>query len=352
MPAILKKIPAVTSFKRASVISDGGFYNLDESGRESPLDVIRHGIRGTQNINQDKDTKEVSNIQVTESARTAPDARMFSVRYGLKMLPLSQSLDACAGTDASLMREYVNKFIEAASESDGLDEVCRRIARNILNARWLWRNRMIGKSVSVSVRGENVEIENVDSLSISLNNFDDYIEDERILGGRIAAALRGSVENQWLRIEAVVDLGFTGSIEVFPSQNYIEKKPDGFARPLYKLGRPDPVTTDLMGRQSLIGFNDVRVMGQAALRDQKIGNALRTIDTWYPEAQANGYKPIPVEPEGANLDQMTFYRRNKKGSSAFDIARRLAEVDPNSEDGMFMIAAIMRGGVYGESGKE
>lgn len=352
MAAIMKKIPGVTSFKRATVISDGTFYNIDKNQVETPVHVIRHGIRGTQNVNSTKDSKDVRNIQVTETARTAPDACMFGVRFGFRMLSIHDALDSCAGTDSDIMRSGVDAFIDRACESEGINEVSRRIARNILNGRWLWRNRTIGKSVAVTVKGNHVDIENVDALSIPLNNFDNYREDERILGERIASALCGNSEIDWLTVDGVIDLGFTGSIEVFPSQNYIEKKPDGFARPLYKLGHPQPVNTDLMGRQSLVGFSDVRIMGQAALRDQKIGNALRTIDTWYPEAASNGYKPIPVEPEGANLDQMTFYRKSRSGSSAFDIALRLGELNPASEDGMFMIASLIRGGVYGESDKK
>ena len=54
-------------------------------------------------------------------------------------------------------------------------------------------------------------------------------------------------------------------------------------------------------------LNSTRTMGHAALRDQKIGNALRTIDTWYPRYTEHG-RPLPVEPNGASLEAQEFFR--------------------------------------------
>ena len=95
-------------------------------------------------------------------------------------------------------------------------------------------------------------------------------------------------------------------------------------------------------------FASTRTMGHAALRDQKISNALRTIDTWYP-AYAEYGRPLPVEPNGASLEAQEFFRDKK--TSAFEFARRLNTLDPTSPDGMFMIASLIRGGVF-SGGKE
>ena len=95
--------------------------------------------------------------------------------------------------------------------------------------------------------------------------------------------------------------------------------------------------------------NDNQFLGQAAIRDQKIGNALRTIDTWYATYLENDSKPIPVEPNGASLDAQDFFRVNKKNKdSAFDILKEIRNLDPNSDKGKFLIACLIRGGVYSE----
>jgi CRISPR-associated protein Csy3 len=144
-----------------------------------------------------------------------------------------------------------------------------------------------------------------------------------------------------LTVTARLAFPVKGAVEVFPSQNYVENKPKGFARPLYKLGNPERVVHNEV--------QDARVMGRAALRDQKIFNAIRTIDTWYPAFDETGF-PIAIEPLGASLEQQEFYRPGK--ASAFDMLKRLALIDPDSAEGMYCIAALDRGGVYGESDKK
>lgn len=343
-----KKLPGVLSFQRGFVISDGLFFSVDNDGLESPVDVVRHGIRGTQNINNDSKT-EVSNIQVTESAKSDSNACGVKVRFSLRTLALSDTLFACAGAEQQTLRQALQAFIERAKASVGIEEVARRYARNILNGRWLWRNRILGESIMIQVYAHQEPLAQSDNaLSISLQHFDTYSQDEMTLGKAIAENMRG-VTTTALDVEAHILFGFTGAVELFPSQNYVENKPSGFARPLYKVGHPSEANRK---GGALLNFSDIRVMGQAALRDQKIGNALRTIDTWYP-TYGEHTKPIPVEPNGASLDAQMFFRRegNDKKFSAFDLMRRINHIDPDTADGMFLIASLMRGGVFSETEK-
>jgi CRISPR-associated protein Csy3 len=37
------------------VVSDGAFFNLFEDGKQEPLHVMYHGIRGTQNVAGNKE---------------------------------------------------------------------------------------------------------------------------------------------------------------------------------------------------------------------------------------------------------------------------------------------------------
>ncbi len=76
----------------------------------------------------------------------------------------------------------------------------------------------------------------------------------------------------FVRVDAFVRLG--QGQEVFPSQELILDK-----------GRAD---------KSKVLYD---VQKTAAIHSQKIGNALRTIDTWYSEADKIG--PIAVEPYGS-----------------------------------------------------
>lgn len=353
---VFKKLPGVLSFQRGVVVTDALFY--DEIGGElTPLSVLRHGIRGTQNINKrgnaetstsaDSAREEVSNIQTTDTAKTAPNASGVVVQFSIRFLDLKNALFACApgkGDEESIvkdLRQSVDSFIERAKGGQGVDEIALRYARNILNGRWLWRNRLIAQKITISVSVDGKPVGETNALSIPLNTFSDYSDVEKLVAKHIADGLRGR-DDAALEVTARIDLGMQGATEVFCSQNYLEDKPRGFARSLYCLSRMDTKKTD--------ASDAVRIMGHAALRDQKISNALRTFDTWYPKYEIFG-SPIPIEPNGASLDAQKFFRKGKS-ASAFDLAKRLNTLDPETSEGMFMTASLIRGGVFSDGEKK
>lgn len=350
--AVVKKLPGVLSFQRCLLVTDAVFFNLFADGRTSPLPVVRHGIRGTQNINksgkkEDSTTatvkrEEVSNIQTTDSAKLDPQAQKLRVSFEVRFIAVKDALFACAPgkedapEDLRIFKEGLMTFVDKAQDSEGLQELACRYARNIANGRFLWRNRAIAESIRIHVRDRQNFKVSFDALSISLKSFEAYSDAEKQVAHYIAEGLKGKRDTT-LRVDADVDFGLRGALEVFPSQNYLENKGRGFARPLYCVG-------DVPENQDK---HSIQERGQAALRDQKIGNALRTIDTWYP-AFATKEVPIPVEPNGASLDAQEFFRKEKK-SSGFDYMLRVAEMDPNSSEGMFLLACIIRGGVFSGS---
>ncbi|MEI5568363.1 type I-F CRISPR-associated protein Csy3 [Acinetobacter baumannii] len=349
---IFKKLPGSLSLQRGTVVSDGAFFNLFEDGKQEPLHVMYHGIRGTQNVAGNKEkgaatgnslAREVTNIQLTESAKLQPKAKLL-VKWDFRFIDLSYVLFASASkagadkTEEYNFRQAFLNFVNRAKESDGLKEVVHRYVRNIVNGRWLWRNRIVAESITIQVTAQDYpEIFSFDALSYNLKSFDQPSEQEQKLAEILLKGITGESTSAALHIEAIVDFGM-GGVEVFPSQNYLEDKPKGFSRSLYQLTPKKP------DHQA----NDNQYLGQAALRDQKIGNALRTIDTWYPLFKENDEKPIAVEPNGANLEGQIFYRVGKDKVSAFDILKEIDELDPNSEKGMFLIACLIRGGVYSE----
>lgn len=349
---IFKKLPGSLSLQRGTVVSDGAFFNLYDDGKQEALHVMYHGIRGTQNVAGNKEkgaatgnslAREVTNIQLTESAKLQPNAKLL-VKWDFRFIDLSYVLFASAskaGADKSEeynFRQAFLSFVVRAKQSDGLKEVVRRYIRNIVNGRWLWRNRIVAESINIQVTAQNYpEKFSFDALSYNLKSFENSSEQEQKLADILLKGITGESTNAALHIEAIVDFGM-GGVEVFPSQNYLEEKTKGFSRSLYQLTpkKPDHKA------------NDNQYLGQAALRDQKIGNALRTIDTWYPLFEENDKKPIAVEPNGANLEGQIFYRVGKDKVSAFDILKEVDELDPNSDKGMFLIACLIRGGVYSE----
>lgn len=375
---IFKKSPAVASITRNGFVSDGLMESIMPDGSTRPVMVGRSGWRGTQNVAQvsqakkreaddhpeadtvkDYGTRDVSNIGVTDSAFLDPDAKGLRITFGvhfseLSSSPLSFSASNAkakgADRDPALPGRYRDSFvgfIERAKESEGLQEVARRYARNILNARSCWRNRLYARAIRICVYDAltNALVASADALDLPLYHFNDYTDDERKLGALIANALSGE-SKQTLRVETDIDFGHNRGTEVYPSQNYITTKPEGLGRTLYYTGE----AVDADDQSDPMTIKSIRKLGQAAMRGTKVGNALRTIDTWFPAYETYG-KPIAVEPNGANLEAQVFFR-DDKNTSAFTLANRMNALDPDSPEGMFMIAILMRGGVLSGAKEE
>ncbi|MDO5609203.1 MAG: type I-F CRISPR-associated protein Csy3, partial [Pseudomonadota bacterium] len=87
----------------------------------------------------------------------------------------------------------------------------------------------------------------------------------------------------------------------------------------------------------------------AAMHSQKIGNALRSVDTWYEGADENG--PIAIEPYGSVTTQGKAYRqpRGRKDDfyTLFD-GWMLKDKVPSVDQQHFIMAVLIRGGVFGE----
>jgi CRISPR-associated protein Csy3 len=351
MTQVFKKLPGVLAFNRRIHLTDVQMFSVLPDEKLIPVQVTRGGLRGTQNLTKPDPSKrpETSNVQQTDTAKTAPNACAVAALFAITYYPIKEGLKSLALSNKDpeqLLIDYrasYESFIERAKTSDGLQEVSRRFARNIANGRWLWRNRTLAKSVSISVKtGDESFV--FDALRVPLHHFKNYLDDEKKLGSLIRDMLAGD-SHESLRVNARIDFGdgMNGSVEVYPSQNYVGKTPKGFARSLYAIGgKPREHSQDVSDLEA------ARTMGQAAIRDTKAANAIRTIDTWYGSFEEHG-QPIAIEPAGANLDTQAFFRPAE--DSAFAIAKQLNIISPDSPEGMFMIAALVRGGVYSEGGE-
>jgi CRISPR-associated protein Csy3 len=345
------KIPGVLSFQRGTIVTDGTLSSIvpgESAERLVPISVIRHGIRGINNTPKGED---VANIQRTESAKTAASATGLAVEFSYRTLPADRLLFGCSDPAYRRAAEgfIARFFVRGVPE---FDEVCLRYARNILNGRWLWRNRMLGEVSVTATSGQKT----YQGVGTRLSDFNDYTEDEKALAQNVIASgfLGGQGDALALTVQGRVLFGFTGQTEIFPSQNMVTNKPKGFARSLYKV--------DMVSRKELVSIlsgakkdgedagefmADMIDMGRAALRDQKIGNAIRTIDTWYPEYAG---LPIPVEPNGASLESNTLHRKSE-AVNAKGLLRKIDEIVPSATfnpDAAYLIALIVRGGVFSE----
>jgi len=335
-----KKLPAVLATQRTYTLSDAVLYNIFKDSERTPVDVVRHGVRATNNTPPKKITEgamnenEVRNLQVIDSAKTDYRATALQVEFHISFFDVAKSLSAIAGNNDQALRDSFFRFTDRAKSSEGIKEVSRRFARNILSGRWLWRNRLIADSITTEVIKNGEAFVSALSLELPLNNFNNYSEPENQLADCIAKGLGGKGSDK-LTVRATINCLAGGAVEVFPSQNYRDGADSStLSRSLYVLNKPRKISTE---------EGPARV-GDAAIRDQKVANAIRTIDTWYPSEENNPI-PIAIEQYGANLDQQRFFRRGAT-DNAFSLMRGLNILDENSPNGMFMIACLVRGAVY------
>ncbi|MCG9026421.1 type I-F CRISPR-associated protein Csy3 [Laribacter hongkongensis] len=333
---------SVLAFERKLDPSDALFFAGNWADRKTSeawpyVEVRTKSVRGTiSNRLKAKDQDpakldaaiENSNLQTVDVATLPHDADTLKVRFTLRVLAGVGEPSACNKAD---YRAKLLATVAAYREAHGFGELAQRYAANLANGRYLWRNRIGAEQVEVHVEqlqdGKAVQGWTFDALALSLN--------ELATGGKIAEL--GALIEDGLAGKAHVLLQITAfvrsgaGLEVFPSQELILDR-----------GRGDKSKT-----LYFVAQKDRRI---AAIHSQKIGNALRTIDTWYEDAAANG--PIAIEPYGSVTTQGKAYRQPKQKLDFYTLLDNwvLKNVAPAAEQQHFVIATLIRGGVFGEAG--
>ncbi len=340
--AIELKTASVLAFERKldpsdALFSAGHWAEKNASSNWEPVNIREKSVRGTiSNRLKTKDQDpakldaaiENPNLQTVDVAALPAYADTLKVQFTLRVLGGTGEPSAC--NDAA----YRAKLVAAVStyvQAQGFGELARRYASNLASGRFLWRNRIGAEQVEVQVAhlkdGKAVSKWTFDALAHSLRELRAPESEARSfsdLAGVIEQGLSGNA-HVLLQITAFVRVG--AGQEVFPSQELILDR-----------GRGDKSKT-------LYHVNDV-----AAIHSQKIGNALRTIDTWYTGSEDNG--PIAVEPYGSVTTQGKAWRQPKEKLDFYNLLDGwiLKEKVPSPEQQHFVIATLVRGGVFGEAG--
>lgn len=331
-------LATVLAFEKKLVPSDGFLYGTTWEQRhaiEEPIPLVEKSVRGTIS-NRLKDSKKLNakvespNLQTVDSASLKLNQDTLKLRFTLKVLSGVQHPSVCNKEEHG---RGISKMAEDYIQKSGFSTLAHRYATNIASGRFFWRNRVGAEKVEVIVRVKpSGETMTFDGYDYSLKNFDKHSPDLDQLSARIADALCGRISYLLLEIEACVLMGH--GQEVYPSEELIFDKGNG-----------------KKGKKSKVLY---QVNGMAAMHSQKIGNALRTIDTWYPEYSASDFGPIAIEPYGAVTTRGKFFRDPKDKVDFYTLfdAWSTGTVPENETDKDYVMAVLVRGGVFGVSGKE
>lgn len=319
-----------------ALFSSGSWAQRDQASSWPAIAVREKSVRGTiSNRLKTKDADPAKldaaiqnpNLQTVDVATLPGDADTLRVRFTLRVLAGVGAPSACNNAD------YQAKLLSTVKgyvDTHGFTELVQRYAANLANGRFLWRNRVGAESVQIVVEqlkdGQAQKSWSFDALALNMRALDAINSEVKALGQTIADGLAGK-EHVLLQVTAFVRVG--AGQEVFPSQELIlDKGQSKKSKTLY--------TVD----------------GVAAMHSQKIGNAIRSIDTWYEGAEEQG--PIAVEPYGSVTTQGKAYRQPKQKMDFYTLLDNwlLKDQAPPLEQQHFVMAVLVRGGVFGDAGKE
>ena len=338
------KTASVLAFERKLDPSDALMYGGDWNNRAAsdnwaPITLREKSVRGTISNRLKGGASDPAkldaaiqspNLQTVDVATLPADADTLKVQFTVRVLAGTGQPSAC--NDAAYRQKLLATVNGYVAQHGGFDELAKRYAANLANGRFLWRNRIGAEQVEVTVAqlkdGAPVASWTFDALSHDMGKLTASAGDKdklQALADVVAAGLGGN-SHVLLQVTAFVRIGF--GQEVFPSQELILDR-----------GRGDKSKT----------LYDVA--GVAAIHSQKLGNAIRTIDTWYPEAAENG--PIAVEPYGSVTTQGKAYRQPKEKVDFYNLLDGwiIKDKTPDVEQQHFVIATLIRGGVFGDADK-
>lgn len=340
-----KNTASVLAFEKKLVPSDGFMYGTiwadrNDSSKTTPLQLQEKSVRGTISnrlkaaikIDPLKLNAEVEkpNLQRVDSCALAMEQDTLKLSFTLKVLSGVQQPSAC---NNQLFNESYSKAANEYIENEKFSELARRYAMNIANGRFLWRNRVGAENIEVQIKVLNGSFQQewcFDANGLSIRDFSTDNGDILALGDEIAKALSGETDFLLLEINAFAQIG--KAQDVYPSEELVLDKGNS------------------KSKKSKILY---AINGVAGMHSQKIGNALRTIDTWYPEFEDVTTGPIAIEPYGAVTNLGKAYRNPKQKADFFTLfdafARGEQLADKNDEH--YIMAVLVRGGVFGESDK-
>lgn len=326
-----------------ALFSAGNWDQRANAGNWPAINVREKSVRGTiSNRLKSKDQQDAAkldasienpNPQTVDVATLPADADTLKAHFTLRVLEGTGTPSACNNP------EYRRKLLQTVKSCVGTHvfaELARRYAVNIANGRFLWRNRIGGEAIEIHVRhmqnGHAISQWSFDALTQPWRSFDGNSQGDVVQMAKVIEdGLSGSKRYVLLDITAFVRVG--AGQEVFPSQELIlEKGSSKKSKTLYRV-------------------NDV-----AAMHSQKIGNALRTIDTWYPgySHDDDSLGPIAVEPYGSVTSQGKAYRPPKGKEDFYNLLDGwvLRDEIPAAGNQHFVMATLVRGGVFGASEKD
>ncbi|MCF4010653.1 type I-F CRISPR-associated protein Csy3 [Rheinheimera sp. UJ63] len=331
-------LPEVLSFSgrispSEALFEGGRWEDRHDAGKFAPIMITQKTIRGTisnrlkENIanNPLKVDAEIqkANIQTIDAASLESHHNTLKMSFTVRFFNDVHEPTACNKSDyLKVMQSTISDYVTRTN----MKELAIRYATNIANGRFLWRNRLNAGGIEINVTHKD-KTWVFDGHEYSLDSFEKPTSDLESLADVIRGGLLAD-DFTLLKVVAYVEIGEGQT--VYPSQEFVNDS----SGPKKKKGDK----TKFLHQKN----------GVAAVTSQKIGNAIRTIDTWY--TNEHNPKPICVEVYGSVTTHGVAHRLSNINDffTLFD-GWILNNKVPDINQQHYVVAILIRGGVFGKS---
>ncbi len=318
------ELASVLSFERKLETSDALMYSGQWGDDPTQYEEWKK-IAITKRLNRSTisayGTKDEDKSKPNPVASDSDDANLYAeddtlkVSFSIRVIGNLGKPFACNNPD---FEAAIVKQVDAYKQNgNGLTTLAFRYAYNIANGRFLWRNRVGAENIKIVVSSNILDDDLIfNAYDYEMHGFEKNSDDMKLkqLSDTIYTGLNGDTETfVSIGVDAYVKLG--KKQHVFPSQEMN------------------------MGEKRKVLF---QLENCAAMHNVKIGNAIRTIDNWYNNAEF----PIAIEPFGAVTQIGQAFRKTKNDLYSLMI-KWVNDEDISENDKNFVVANLIRGGVFG-----
>jgi len=301
---------------------------LQEVSLVGTLGSWKEGEKAQKEQAGNKQQKVSSNIQTVDTCFLPPEHNAYTLAFNVRIASLVD--DAISNNEdvLAIFRQFVSDYRDTV----GGEILARRYLSNLINGRFLWRNKYASeKTITLSI-GKDTHQFNID-LGFDFSKPFANPNDQKMFDKFVTKTAQALFNKEQVAVIYVTATGVIGyGQEIYPSQEFVNNKQETKSKVLF----------DVLSKETRV----------AAFHSQKIGNALRTIDTWYGGNASHASHAIPVDPFGPDKKNQTLHRAGvgPKHNSIYSIFNRLLDpkkgVAPDSNDGHYLMACFIRGGVY------
>lgn len=337
------KLPSLLAYTRSITPSVGVFFGVENKQdlfnykKRLPVQITTVGLAATIS-NYSKDVEKAmenngKNLQKTQQALVPDGCNFVAMEFALNVVNNFKNPVNC---NDPVYRKIINDFVKSYLSTDKIRDLAKLYLQNILTARFMFRNLNNSSKMEVHIKSDD-KIFTFNAHS-NLHNLAQFNAEEQknisILLNELTSALKGDLKEvgDGYKVPVIVNWRVTTvfetepNTEVYPSQEFLEDSKEGKVL--------TTVTTSLDKEQ-------------AAYHSQKIGNAIRTIDIWYPDYSSEDKQyPLPVEPYGIDKASESVARKKENLYSHLEKIEDYSTKVPVDDVSHFIIACLIRGGVY------